>query len=139
MVKLIRRLLPYTSIALGIAVLYAAWTIVSRRMENRRLEEAAQARRMEAYKRDVQMYGSGQVKILSFYATPAPLVRGSKARLCYGVAYARTVRIEPPVERVWPSLSRCLEIAPKKDTRYTLTAEDAAGHTTTQSLLLQVR
>lgn len=139
MVRLIRRLLPYTSIALGIAVLYAAWTIVSRRIENRRLEQAAEARRIEAYKRDVRMYGSGKVKILSFYATPAPLVRGSRAQLCYGVANAETVRIEPPVERVWPSLSRCLEIAPNKDTQYTLTAKDAQGHTATQSLLLQVR
>ena len=43
--------------------------------------------------------------------------------LCYGTENATTVRLEPPVDRVWPSPSRCIEIFPKKAVTYTLTAE----------------
>jgi len=65
--------------------------------------------------------------------------RGERGRLCYGVANAKTARIEPAVERIWPSLGRCVDIAPKNETIYTLTAEDAEGHSATQSLTVKTR
>ena len=43
--------------------------------------------------------------------------------LCYGVDNASVVRLEPPVEKVWPSMSRCFPITPVKPVTYTLTAE----------------
>ncbi|MBZ5700612.1 MAG: hypothetical protein LAN84_02055 [Acidobacteriia bacterium] len=61
------------------------------------------------------------------------------AQLCYGVANAKKVTLEPPVGPVWPSYSRCLDVSPTKDTTYTLTVEDGQGHSMSQTVTLQVR
>jgi len=42
-----------------------------------------------------------EVRITQFYAQPV-LARGEKTSLCYGVENAKTVKLDPPVERVWP-------------------------------------
>lgn len=62
------------------------------------------------------------VRITQFYASPANPSKGQKTLICYGVENATEVRIDPPVDRVWPSLSRCLELHPSKTVTYTLTA-----------------
>ena len=54
--------------------------------------------------------------------------------LCYGVVNANEVRLDPPVEKVWPSLSRCFDVAPTKTTHYTLSAEGADHKVVTESL-----
>ncbi|HTM47781.1 MAG TPA: hypothetical protein VL285_03830 [Bryobacteraceae bacterium] len=122
-----RKLLPYTSAGLAIAVLYVAWVFVSRWTGNRSGQQTAEAEKAKADARIVEMYGSGKLKILHFYVTPGVIRKGQKALMCYGVANARSVKIEPGVERLVPSINRCLEIAPAADTRYTLTAEDESG------------
>jgi hypothetical protein len=43
------------------------------------------------------------------------------------------------VEGVSVSLNRCVEVAPEKDTRYTLTAEGNDGHAVSESFVLKVR
>jgi hypothetical protein len=48
------------------------------------------------------------------------------------------VRIEPPVENVYPALTRCVQVSPRRDTEYKLVAEDGAGHTVSQSFVLKV-
>lgn len=73
------------------------------------------------------------VKITQFYASQSQLGKGEKTLLCYGVENATSVRLSPPVEKVWPSMSRCIEITPAATTKYTLTAEDAQGHSASQS------
>jgi hypothetical protein len=133
--SLIRKLLPYTSVMAAIAVLYVGWTFFSRWNENRTNEGAAEAERTKANAKIVEMYGSGNLKILNFYA----IRRSEKTLLCYGVSNATAVRIEPGVEPLKPSLSRCLEVAPKSTTQYTLTAQDAAGHQATESVVVQVK
>jgi hypothetical protein len=35
-------------------------------------------------------------------------------------------------------MSRCLDVSPKKDTTYVLTAQDEAGHTDTAQLAIKV-
>jgi len=85
------------------------------------------------------MLGGNQFAILNFYASPGEIRRGETAQLCYGVSNAKTVRIEPQTSAVWPSYSRCVDVAPKKDTTYTLTAEDAAGHIKTATVTVKVR
>ena len=75
---------------------------------------------------------------MNFYASPSTIQPGSHATLCYGVNGAKTVRIEPPVEAVWPAVSRCLQVTPRKDTEYKLIAEDAAGHSVSRSFVLKV-
>jgi hypothetical protein len=73
------------------------------------------------------------VKITQFYASQSQIGKGEKALLCYGVENATAVRLSPPVEKVWPSMSRCIEVAPAATIKYTLTAEDAQGHSVSQS------
>lgn len=71
------------------------------------------------------------LRILHFYASPGAIHRGEEISLCYGVAQAAKVRIEAEpgglLPSVWPTFNRCLMVAPRRDTRYTLIAEDASG------------
>jgi hypothetical protein len=62
------------------------------------------------------------VRITQFYASPPKPARGEQASLCYGVENASEVRLDPPVEKVWPAMSRCFPIATDKPVTYTLTA-----------------
>jgi hypothetical protein len=78
------------------------------------------------------------VAILHFYASPGVLTDGDKALLCYGVAKAKTVRLDPPVESLSPSLNRCIQVAPEQDTQYTLTARGDDGRTVSESVTIQM-
>lgn len=73
------------------------------------------------------------VKIIQFYANLPAIGKGEKAMLCYGVDNASAVRLSPPVEKVWPSPSRCFDIAPAATTTYTLNAEDLQGHSVSRT------
>ena len=83
-------------------------------------------------------YGKS-VRILQFYTTRSAIAPGEKALLCYSVVNATAVRLDPPVERLWPALSRCFEVTPAATTRYTITAEDAAHATISQSLQIAIQ
>jgi hypothetical protein len=83
-------------------------------------------------------YG-GQVEIVQFYSGNGAIVPGGKTELCYGVVNAKEVRLDPPVEKVWPSLSRCFDVAPARTTHYTLTAEGADHKAVTASLDIVVQ
>jgi hypothetical protein len=128
------KLIRYTSLAVLAAFLYLGWVMASRFLANRKFRPAA-AKPVPAAIVD---HGSA-VKILQFYAVPGLVVEGEKAILCYGVANARTVRIDPPLEELKPSLNRCLEVAPQRNTRYTLTAEGAGGTPVSESFVIQVK
>ncbi len=62
------------------------------------------------------------VRITQFYAAPAQPPKGEKTLICYGVENATEVRLNPPIEKVWPSISRCFNLVPVKPVTYTLTA-----------------
>jgi hypothetical protein len=83
-------------------------------------------------------YG-GRVGIVQFYAGNGAILPGGKTELCYGVVNAKEVRLDPPVEKVWPSMSRCFDVAPAKTTHYTLTAEAADHKLVTASLDITVQ
>ncbi len=136
--RTIRALLPYLTVALAAVLLYSAWIMLSRRRENRAAERRAKAAEAQDDKRIVDLYGGGRLKILSFYASPGAVHKGGRTLLCYGVANATSVHIEPHLEDLTPSPSRCLEVFPKHSVEYKLTAEDAHGHSETVSLLLRV-
>lgn len=139
-VRIIRKLLPYVTAGAALAALYTAYVFGSRWLENRRIETAAaEAARVKAQREIAQIEGDGQVKILQFYATPGLISRGQKALVCYGTVNAQSVRLDPPVEPMYPALSRCFAVAPNRDTRYTLVAEDAKGHTAKESFVLQLK
>jgi hypothetical protein len=139
-VRIIRKLLPYVTAGVALAALYTAYVFGSRWVENRRIETAAsQAARLKAQREIAQIYGDGRLKILQFYVAPGVINRGQKALVCYGTVNATSVRLEPAVEPMYPALSRCLEVAPTHETRYTLVAEDAKGHNAKESVVLQVK
>jgi len=134
----LRALLPYLTVVVVLAAIYAGWTVYSRWNANRESERAAKAAAAEADKKIVDQYGAGQLKILTFYASPAVVKPGGRALVCYGVANAKSVAIEPHIDDIAPSLSRCIEAFPRRTTEYKLVATDAKGQTATQSFVLRV-
>ncbi|MGH9713832.1 MAG: hypothetical protein ACRD5M_11100 [Candidatus Acidiferrales bacterium] len=129
----------YTSILLVGALFYVGWVFTARRQEAREMEQRAKEQQKAEAARTYEMLGGNRFEILNFYAVPGVIHRGDSAQLCYGVSNAKTVKLEPQTSVVWPSLSRCVEVAPKKDTTYTLTAEDGQGNSRTSILTVQVR
>src|SRR5580704_11265196 len=61
------------------------------------------------------------VRITMFYATAAHPTMDEKESLCYGVENADSVKLEPAVDRVWPTTTRCFDV-PTRPATYTLTA-----------------
>jgi len=78
------------------------------------------------------------VRITHFYASPPVLEPGRHATVCYGVENARAVRLDPPVEELRPAYNRCFQVAPPRDTTYTLVAEGHDGKTVSASFELKV-
>jgi hypothetical protein len=123
----------------GAVAIYTAIVMGVRWQENQALEENARQRTAEDNREIVERYGDGELKVLTFYANPARVNAGGKSLLCYGVANAKSVRIDPAVKGVSPSLSRCVEVRPAKDTTYTLAAMGRSGEQASATLKLQVR
>jgi hypothetical protein len=138
-----RKILRYTPIAILIAAIYVGFVLFFRWRENRDIEAKAKAQAAAQQRTEDQQSlentGGTKFDILSFYATPGIIHRGDTVQLCYGVANAQNVKIEPDTNRAtWPSVTRCIEISPKKTTTYTLTTQDAHGNTKTANLTIQV-
>lgn len=133
--------LIYTTAAVLLVALYVGWIVFSRWNENRSLEQhardAAAQKQREQDRTTVEQMGGSQLTIQSFYGNAA-IRRGETAQLCYGVANAKKVTLEPQSNPVWPSYSRCVDINPTKTTIYTLTASDDAGHSVSQTLTVKV-
>jgi hypothetical protein len=134
----LRRLLPYLSVAIVIAVLYDGAVFYSRWSSARDTEKSQAAKRSEQARQTLEMLGGDHLKILDFYANPGTIRRGQQANICYGVNAADRVRIDPPVEDVHPAVSHCVQVAPLHTTGYKLSAQDRAGHTATATLTVQV-
>lgn len=138
-----RNPLLYTSTLLFIAAVYVGGTFYVRREDNREIEQraadAAAAQKRTEDARTFETLGGSEFKILNFYAMPPVVHSGEPVQLCYGVSNAKTVKLEPQTNAVWPSVSRCVEVAPKKTTDYTLTAEDGNGNSKASTVTVQVR
>lgn len=78
------------------------------------------------------------LRIVQFYAASAEVVDGDRNLLCYGVRNAAAVRIEPAVEELSPSLSRCFWTEPHRDTAYRLVATASDGREVSQSFQVRV-
>jgi hypothetical protein len=135
--------LLYSSTALLIVLLYVSWTFYSRWQDNRGIERRA-AEHQAAVQREqdratVEQMGGKELAIQTFYGSPGVVRRGESVQLCYGVANAKVVKLEPQDNPMWPSYGRCVDVKPTKTTTYTLTAEDAAGHNMTQTVEIKVR
>jgi hypothetical protein len=133
----------YTSAAIVIVAFVVGWIFFSRWFENRAIENREKQERtqkqLEQDRVTLEQLGGKELAIQSFYATPGMVRRGETVQICYGVANAKTVTLEPQSNPVWPSHSRCVDVKPVKTTTYTLTIADASGNTKTQTLEVQVR
>jgi hypothetical protein len=134
--------LLYSSVVVGIALLVVLWILFSRWQENlsieRRSREEKSRRQLENDRIALEQLGGNELAIQSFYASPGAIHKGDSVQLCYGVANAKTVKLEPQPNAVWPSYARCVSVSPAKTTTYTLTISDASGNTKTRSIQVKV-
>jgi len=141
--SILKNPLLYSSAVLVVASLSVAFVVISRWQDTRNLEQkAAQKLAEKQHEQDrtaVEQLGGKEFQILSFYASPTVIRRGQTAQLCYGVANAKTVRLEPETRPVWPSVAHCVDVSPTKSITYTLTIEDGAGKTQSQDVEVKVR
>jgi hypothetical protein len=133
----------YSKLVFTIAAVIVFGIFFSRWWQNRSIEyrsrEAAAEKQREQDRATLEQMGGKELAIQTFYATPGEIRRGQSVQLCYGVANAKSVKLEPQSNPVWPSYSRCVDVTPEKTTTFTLTIADAAGNTKSQSLTVQVR
>jgi hypothetical protein len=134
--------LLYSSFLVGIVLLVVAWILFARWQENlsieRRSREEKSRKQLESDRVALEQFGGRELAIQSFYASPGAIHKGDSVQLCYGVANATTVKLEPQPNAVWPSYARCVSVSPAKSTTYTLTISDASGNTKTQSIQVKV-
>ena len=128
---MLRKILRVTWVPVLLVLLYSGWLVWQRHFSQ------LPPRPVPQQPDPLLAYGD-RLEILDFSGTPS-IARGASALLCYSVVNAKSVRLDPPVEDVWPSLSRCFNVSPATTTRYTLTAGSADGESVSQSLEVQVR
>jgi hypothetical protein len=133
----------YSSILLLAAAMYAGFVAIGRYQSKRDFEQRTAAeqaeKRLAGDRLAIEQLGGSELTIRTFYVSPSEIRPGESAQLCYDVANAKTVTLEPPVAEVWPSHSRCIEVKVKKSTTYTLTIADPSGQRASQSVELKVR
>lgn len=131
----------------GVVILFVAafvfYTMLERYLSKRAFEDRAArqqaAKQLAEDRAAIQQLGGSELAIRGLYLSPSLIHPGQSAQLCYDVANAKTVVLDPPVAEVWPSHSRCIAIQPRKPTTFTLTIADATGKTISQSVELQVQ
>ena len=132
----------YSSLVILGVILYVSYILYTRYESSREYERQTKKRQSEQRREEdrlaVEQLGGSELAIRGFYVSPAAIHPGESAQLCYDVANAKTVSLNPPVGEVWPSHSRCLNISPRKTTTYTLTIQDAAGRTVSETVELPV-
>jgi hypothetical protein len=138
-VSLVRRTLALLAVLIAIGVIYDIGIFYSRWNDARHAAQRQADAETNHEQRVVDALGGDGLKIVAFYASPRVASRGGRIEICYGVTGAKTVHIEPPVGEVWPSLSRCMQASPQRDTQYQLVAEDGSGHSATRILPVKVR
>jgi hypothetical protein len=140
--SLFKNPLVYTTLIVASVLIYVGWIVLSRWHENRSIEQRAAVEHTEKQREQdriaIEQLGGKDLAIQMFYASPATIRRGETTKLCYGVANAKNVTLEPQTSPVWPSHSNCVDVAPKKDTTYTLAIDDGAGHFQSQSFTVRV-
>jgi hypothetical protein len=132
----------YSSLLIFAVILYVSYVLYARYQSSREYERQTKQRQSEERREEdrlaVEQLGGSELAIRGLYVSPRAIHRGETAQLCYDVANAKTITLDPPAGEVWPSHSRCLNISPRKTTTYTLTIKDAAGKAVSQSVELPV-
>ncbi|MGB6945475.1 MAG: hypothetical protein WBE37_23965 [Bryobacteraceae bacterium] len=138
MLSVLRKAALFLIVPIFVFAIYDVPIFYSRWRYTRNEERAGRAIEAQQAGRTIAMLGGGELKILNFYG-PNAVRRGEHGMICYGVYGAKSVRIEPPVEKLQPALAHCLQVSPAVTTEYKLVAQDGTGHTTTKELTIQVR
>src|SRR5215475_3543282 len=88
----------YTSLAILLVAIYVGWILLSRHMANRAYEQRLQDQQAEKQRQSDQaaiaQLGGSELSIQMLYATPE-IHRGETAQVCFGVANAKSVTLEP--------------------------------------------
>jgi hypothetical protein len=133
----------YSSAVLIAAALAVGWILLSRWQQTRDFERRAKDQRIQQQQEQdrvtLEQMGGKELAIQNFYASAGVIHPGQSVQLCYGVANAKSVKLEPQSNPVWPSYSRCVDVTPSRTTTYTLTIADAGGHTKSETLEIKVR
>lgn len=137
--SVLRKITPFVSVAILIAALYVGWIFYSRWSSAKDAERASKAKDVERAQDTLDRLGYGQFKILNFYASPGVVEPGGASNICYGVSGAKKVTLDPPVAHVYAAVSTCFQVKLKKSTQYTLTIDDGAGHTKSESFEIRVQ
>jgi hypothetical protein len=134
--------LMYSSVLILIVAAYVGWILVSRHQATRAYEERAERaqakKQRESDQAAIEQLGGNDLAIQMLYATPS-IRRGEAGQICYGVANAKTVTLEPQSSKVWPSHNLCVDVKPVKTTTYTLVATGADGKNVSQQVTVEVR
>jgi hypothetical protein len=131
----------YSSLLILVVAAYVGWILLSRHQENRAYEQRAGEERAKKQREQdlaaIEQLGGSELSIQMLYATPR-VKRGETAQVCYGVANAKSVTLEPQTSKVWPSHNLCVDVIPTKTTTYTLTATGADGRTVSEQVTVEV-
>jgi hypothetical protein len=133
-----RNYLIGSAIAFILVGMYLAWVFHSRSAANQAILDKAAEKRRDQDRQSFEMMGGNRFDILGFYAYPGTIHAGDRSSLCYSVSNAKSVKLEPQSAPVWPAFSHCVDVSPRKTTKYTLTIEDGAGHTKTGTVEVKV-
>lgn len=136
----LRNFLAVSVIVLLIGGGYVGYVFYSRWEANEALAQKAAEKQRAQDQQTFEAMGGNYFEILSYSADPSTVAAGEKSSLCYSVSNAKSVKIEPETdEPVWPAFTRCVHVSPRKNTTYTITIEDGAGHTKAASVEVRVR
>jgi len=138
----LKRPLVYSSLLIVVVAAYVCWILYSRHIESRRYEQRVRDQQVQKRREDdqkaIEQLGGSELQIEMLYATPQ-VRRGEAAQVCFGLANAKTVTLEPQSNPVWPSHSLCVDVKPTKTTTYRLTATGADGKSLRQEVTVKVR
>lgn len=140
----LRKFLMLSVAVLLVGAIYVGATFYSRWEANQAIQERIQGQAAEKERSQnqqaVDAMGGNRFTILSYSADPATIQAGEQSELCYSVSNAKTVKIDPaPEDPTWPAFQRCVHVSPRKTTKYTITIEDASGHTQSAEVEVRVR
>jgi hypothetical protein len=128
----------FATVGVIIAILYVGWTFYSRHLSDEQAANDLAAKQQAERQHQADLiFGSGEVKIVSYSIDKTSMARGESADLCYGVVNTTKVVIEPHVEDSKPSSYHCLSVSPRETTTYNITASNAKGES--KSLAVTVR
>ena len=81
---------------------------------------------------------AGPVKIAQFYPAEPIVAPGEAVNICYSVENAESVRLDPSVAELTPSLNRCVQITAARSQSYKLIARGSDGTEVSASFDLKV-